>query len=102
MLRHYNPSGRFRYSHVGNRVHAIGCVAPGTVARLDRHDSVIVLGFKLRRIEAWRRCGRDWLPAFTLHNIDTVVCRRLQDGRPVELPYRRLLAAYDDGMTIDP
>lgn len=101
MLRHHNPTGRFRRQTVGGRPAAIGCVPAGTIARLDRHQSVLVIGFKPRRIEAWRRRGRAWLPAFTLHNTDTVVCRSLRNGRTIELPYRVLLAAYDDGRTID-
>lgn len=102
MLRHYHPAGRFRQSTVHGRSMGLGLVPAGTLAWLGRHDSVIVLGFKARRIEAWRRRGRDWLPAFTLHNSDIVVCRHIRDGRTVELPYRVLLHAWDEGTTIGP
>lgn len=102
MLHHYHPAGRFRHEAVHGRTLPIGRVPAGTVAQLQRHESVVVLAFKPRRIEAWRREGRAWLPAYTLHNSDTVVCRRTRDGRIVELPYRTLLAAHDDGRTIDP
>lgn len=101
MLNHINPAGRFRYATRLGAFRGVGTLPAGTIAHLGRHDSVMVEAFLPREIAAWRRVGRGWASTYVLNACDRVLCRRLADGRPVIVPYHRLLQADDEGRTID-
>ena len=83
MLRQYGPQ-RYRNEVLGARTMPVGCVPLGSEMRLPiTGERAIVLAWKPRRIEAWRRVDGFWLPCYLARGGHLAVCRVLRDGRLV-------------------